>query len=249
MGALRTIVKSADSSSQVEEEVKEALAMLVELAQEKAVAAEKDIKLDLQTGKTTDNLSVPITKTIQSKVEYRAITATSSDIINDISASISEMFSGDAGILKGISGIVNNAFTAITGAGEGQESEVRIYNVVTEYPAIVRFDFYFWGRNTKAKSIMTQVKSAFACVGLKSAVDMSKLDYNTFLSLYSPILRKAFGDDQQKLKEMINESKEVYNMFNEKNNITPVKANTERIVQGLLNGNNLFKIPDIKIIN
>lgn len=249
MGALRNIVKSADSSSQVEEEVKEALAMLVELAQEKATAAEKDIKLDLQTGKTTDNLSVPITKIIQSKVEYRAITSTSSDIIDSISSSISEIFSGDAGILKGISGIANTALTAITGAGEGQESEVRIYNVVTEYPAIVRFDFYFWGRNTKAKSIMTQVKSAFACVGFKSAVDISKLDYNTFLSLYSPILRTAFGNDQQKLKEMINESKEVYNMFNEKNNITPVKADTERIVQGLLNGNNLFKVPDIKIIN
>lgn len=249
MGALRNIVKSADSSPQVEEEVKEALAMLVELAQEKATSAEKDIKLDLQTGKTTDNLSVPITKIIQSKVEYRALTSTSSDIIKDITSSIGEIFSGDGGILKGISGIANTALTAITGAGEGQESEVRIYNVVTEYPAIVRFDFYFWGRNTKAKSIMTQVKSAFACVGFKSAVDISKLDYNTFLSLYSPILRTAFGNDQQKLKEMINESKEVYNMFNEKHSIAPVKADTERIVQGLLNGNNLFKVPDIKIIN
>ncbi len=249
MGALRDIVKNADRSSQVEEEVKEALAMLVELAQEKAKSAEGDIKLDLQTGKTTDDLSVPITKIVQSKMEYRAITSTSSDIIKDIASSIGEIFSGDSGILNGISGIANTALTAITGAGEGQESEVRIYNVVTEYPAIVRFDFYFWGRNTKAKSIMTQVKSAFACVGIKSAVDISKLDYNTFLSLYSPILRTAFGNDQQKLKEMINESKEVYNMFNEKNNIAPIKANTERIVQGLLNGKNLFKIPDIKIIN
>lgn len=249
MGALRNIVKSADSSSQVQEEVKEALAMLVELAQEKAKSAEGEIKLDLQTGKTTDDLSVPITKVIQSKMEYRAITSNSSDIISSITSSISEMFSGDAGILKGISGIANTALTAIVGAGEGQENEVRFYNVVTEYPAIVRFDFYFWGRNTKAKSIMTQVKSAFACVGFKSAVDVSKLDYNTFLSLYSPILRSAFGSDQQKLKEMINESKEVYNMFNEKNNLAPVKADTDRITQGILTGNNLFKLPDLNSIN
>lgn len=249
MGALRNIVKSADSSPQVEEEVKEALAMLVELAQEKAKSAEGEIKFDLQTGKTTDDLSVPITKVIQSKMEYRAITSNSSDIISSITSSISEMFSGDAGILKGISGIANTALTAIVGAGEGQENEVRFYNVVTEYPAIVRFDFYFWGRNTKAKSIMTQVKSAFACVGFKSAVDVSKLDYNTFLSLYSPILRSAFGSDQQKLKEMINESKEVYNMFNEKNNLAPVKADTDRITQGILTGNNLFKLPDLNSVN
>lgn len=90
MGVLRSIVKSADNSSQVEEEVKEALAMLVELAQEKAVSAEEKIKLDLQTGKTTDDLSVPITKVIQSKTEYRALTSTSSsDLVESISSSIS----------------------------------------------------------------------------------------------------------------------------------------------------------------
>lgn len=249
MGALRNIVKSADSSPQVEEEVKEALAMLVELAQEKAKSAEGEIKFDLQTGKTTDDLSVPITKVVQSKMEYRAITSNSSDIIGSITSSIREMFNGDAGILNGISGIANTALTAIVGAGAGQESEVRFYNVVTEYPAIVRFDFYFWGRNTKAESIMKQVKSAFACVAFKSAVDISKLDYNTFLSLYSPILRSAFGSNPQKLKEMINESKEVYNMFNEKNSLAPVKADTDRITQGILTGNSLFKLPEINSIN
>lgn len=249
MGALRNIVKSADSSTQIGDEVKEALAMLVELAQEKAKSAEKEIKLNLQTGKTTDDLYVPITKIVQSKMDYRAITSTSSDIIGSITSSIKEMFNGDEGILKGISGIANTALTAITGTGEGQENEVSFYNVVTEYPAIVRFDFYFWGRNIKAKAIMTQVKSAFACVAFKSAVDMSKLDYNTFLSLYSPILRSAFGNNPQKLKEMINESKEVYNMFNEKNSLAPVKADTDRITQGILTGNSLFKLPEINSIN
>lgn len=250
MGALRSIVKSADSSSQVEEEVKEALAMLVELAQEKAVSAEEKIKLDLQTGKTTDDLSVPITKVIQSKAEYRALTSSSSDdLVESISSSIGEMFNGNGGILSGISKIANTALTAITGAGEGQESETRIYNVVTEYPAIVRFDFYFWGRNTKAKSIMTQVKSAFACVGYKSAVDMSKLDYNTFLALYSPILRSAFGSDEQKLKEMIKESKEVYDMFNAKNNIIKlIDIDINKTVSEIITGSNLLKAPDIRII-
>lgn len=248
MGALRNIVKSVDSSSQVEEEVKEDLAVFVELADQKAKTAEEAIKFDLQTGKTTDDLSVPITKVIQSKVEYRAITAESSNIIQDITSSISEMFTGDSGILNGISKIANTAMDAIVGAGVGEESEIRFYNVVTEYPAIVRFDFYFWGRNTRAKSIMTQVKSAFACVGYKSAVDISKLDYNTFLSLYSPILRSAFGSDQQKLKEMINESKEVYNMFNEKNNIAPIKVNTDRIVRDLADSNNMFRLPSLDYV-
>lgn len=259
MGALRNIVSSADSSSQVEEEVKEALSILVGLAQEKANSAEDQIKLDLQTGKTTDSLSVPITKVIDSRTEYRAVTESSaSDIITDIADSISKMFSGDTGIINGIASIANNALTGIMGSGEGQESEIHFYNVVTEYPAIVRMDFYFWGRNTKAQGIMSQVKSAFACVGYKSAVDMSALDFNTFLALYGPVLKAAFGDDQTKLKEMINESKEVYNMFAGQNstvqtgilNATPNIADidTDKIVQRMIADNRKYQLPPIHVI-
>lgn len=246
MGALRNIVKSADSSQQVADEVKEALAMLVELAEQKAISAEEKIKLDLKTGKTTDDLTVPITKVIRSQTEYRAITASSpTNLIDDIKSSIGEMFNGNAGILNGIAGIAKTALTSITGTGLGQESEVRFYNVVTEYPAIVRFDFYFWGRNIKAKAIMSQVKNAFACVAYKSAVDITKLDYNTFLSLYAPVLNAAFGSDQTKLKEMIKESKEVYNMFNGKMDSTALLNDDDKVAKQMLSNMKSFKLPDI----
>lgn len=238
MGALRDIVKSADTSSQVEEEVKEALSILVGLAQEKSKSAEAEIKLDLQTGRTPDALSVPITRVIDSRTEYRAVTESSpSDLITDIADSLGKMFSGDAGIINGIASIAQTALAGIMGNGEGQESEARFYNVVTEYPAIVRLDFYFWGRNTKAKGIMSQVKSSFACVGYKSAVDMSKLDFNTFLSLYGPVLKTAFGDDQTKLEKMIDEAKTVYSMFADKHGISNAMKNiadTGTIVQKII---------------
>ena len=247
MGALRDVVKNLDSSSQVSQEIKEALAMLVELAQEKANTAEGNIKLDLQTGKTTDDLTVPITKVMQSKNEYRAMTSTSSDIIGDISDSIGTIFTGDKNILKGIFGIAETALKAIAGAGEGQENQTRFYSVVTEYPAIVRFDFYFWGRNTKCESIMKQIQTAFACVGYKSAVDVSKLDYNTFLALYAPILKKAFGDNEEKLKDMIKESKEVYDMF--KVNAAPVNIDASRIANAIMDDSVKGVIPSDKRIN
>ncbi|MCH5210754.1 MAG: hypothetical protein J1F01_07300 [Oscillospiraceae bacterium] len=249
MGKLNDVVTKADNSTTVGEEVKEALAVLVNLAQEKAKSAEESIKLDLKTGKTDDNLTVPITNVVQSKSEYRAITETSSGkLIEDISSSIGEMFSGDKGILRGISNLVKTTLETIIGVGEGRESETHFYSVVAEYPAIVRYDFYIWGRNTKAKAIKTQLKSAFACVGYKSAVDMSKLDYNTFLTLYSPILNAAFGNDQKKLKEMIDESKKIYNMFNSKNGIALVDANTDKIVQEISAGKNIYKLPEVRVI-
>lgn len=234
MSKLRKIVNEADISKDVEEEVKEALSMLYNLSGEKIKSAEATIKENLLNGKTYDDLYVPITKIITHTTDCRAITTNSSDIINDITKSVGELFNGNEGILNGISGIIDTAITAIVGAGEGQEHEKNIYNVVTEYPAIVRLDFYIWGHNTKAKSIMSQVKSAFACVAFKSAVDISKLDFNTFLALYAPVLKQAFGNDKSKVKQMIAEAKEVYDMFNTKNNIPKPIVDIDKITKEIV---------------
>lgn len=48
--------------------------------------------------------------------------------------------------------------------------------------------------------IMEKIENSLACVAVKSAVDISKLAFNDFLSLYGQILKKAFGDDEQEIK-------------------------------------------------
>jgi hypothetical protein len=215
MGTVRDIVRSVDNTQGVSAEIKESLGLLMSLAEAKGNAYEGSIKQDLTTGKMGDSLTVSITKVIQSRTEFRAITKNGTDkIVDEIKKSMGNLFSGDSKILDGISGIVNTAFTAIMGAGEGQEAEVRTYSVVTEYPAIVRFDFAFWGRNIQAQSIKNYMENVFSCVAYKSAVDVSKLAFNDFLSLYGPVLRAAYGNEQTKLKEMIQQAKEVYSMFN-----------------------------------
>ncbi|WP_416861321.1 hypothetical protein [Helicobacter ganmani] len=40
---------------------------------------------------------------------------------------------------------------------------------------------------------MEKIENSLACVAVKSAVDISKLAFNDFLSLYGQILKKAFG--------------------------------------------------------
>lgn len=66
---------------------------------------------------------------------------------------------------------------------------------------------------------MEKMENSLACVAVKSAVDISKLAFNDFLSLYGPILKKAFGDDEQEIKALLNEAKEIYSMLKENSNI------------------------------
>ncbi len=214
MGVVRDIVKTVDQTSAVTGEVKETLGILMKLAEAKGKVFEETIKEDLITGKTWDNLTISITKNTGQRIEYRAVTSIgTTKIIDEIKTSMSNLFSGDGKILEGIAGILSTALTAIMGAGEGEESEVRSYMVVPDYPSIVRYDFAFWGRNIRAQSIKQYMENVFTCVAYRSAVDMSKLQFNDFLSLYTPVLRKAFGDDQSKLKEMIMQAKEIYELF------------------------------------
>jgi len=214
MGQLRDIVNAADNTKGVADEVRETLGILRSLAEAKGEAYKEKIESDLKSGKTGDDLTVSITKIIDKRTQYRAVTKTgTTKIVDEVKKSLVSLFSGDGRILDGISGIVNSAFTAIMGAGEGQEVEVTYYSVVAEYPAIIRFDFAFWGRNIHAQSIKNYMENVFTCVAYKSAVDVTKLAFNDFLALYGPILKAAYGADESKLKEMVQQAREIYSLF------------------------------------
>ena len=234
MGVLIDVVKDLEHNPQVSDEIKEALALLVELAKEKAYTGECEIKIDLQTGKTPDDIIVPINKILKNITEYRVISETSGNIIDEIYKSLGYIFIGNSKILKSISEVVKTALDIIVGAQEGQEYQTHFCCVVAEYPAIMRFDFYFWGRNTRCESILKYIKTAFACVCYKSVVDVSKLDFSSFLVLYAPILKRAFDNNESMMKGMIEETKEIFKLFNV--NIDPKDADVSRIANAIIEG-------------
>lgn len=221
MSVLRNVISQADNTPAVTAEIKEALALLMKLAEAKAQQFKSAIETDLTTGKMGDTLEVSITKVLGSRIEFRAVVQSDlAGIAGKIAESLTPMFSGTGDtvtkVINGVASIVDDALKAIMGAGEGTETEVQSYAITTEYPAIVRFDFAFWGRNIAAESIKKYAENAFACVAYKSAVDITKLDYNTFLAVYAPVLNRAFGDDPKTLDEMISKARDIYKQFNPK---------------------------------
>lgn len=217
MGVVRDIVKKADNTTAVAEEIKENLNVLMSLAETRANLFREEIEKDLITGKTIDDLTVPITKVVARQIQYRAITADgTSKVLDEMKESIGGMISSGGSaqsIVNGIASIATSALDTILGCGEGEEQVVKTYLVVADYPAIVRFDFAFWVRTVRASSIRAHMEQVLSCVAYKSAVDVSKLEFNDFLTLYGPVLRGAFGDDYSSIKKMITEAQEIYELF------------------------------------
>lgn len=216
MSVIRDIINQVDNTDQKAAEIRENLKILMSLAESRAQIFEDEIQLDLKTGKTSDDLTVPITKVVTKQVQYRATSSEkTSDVLGELSSAIQSMISDSSasGIVNGVAKIANSALSTIMGVGQGEEQVVKLYSVVTDYPAIVRFDFAFWARKIEAESMKKYCETALACVAYKSAVDVTKLAFNDFLALYGPILNEGFGSDPAKMMEMIKQAKEVYSMY------------------------------------
>lgn len=214
MSTIREVIKTADQAQGVADEVKESLRIIMDMAQAKADLFDEQIEKLLIAGKTVDNLDVPITKVMKKHKEYRAIVEKGkTDIGKEILESFKQIFTGGEGIAKGIVGILETAFQTMMGAGQGVEGVTDDYEVLAEYPAIVRYDIKIWYRNIEAKAITKYMENAYAITAVKSVVDTTKLTFHDFIAFYGPVLRKAFGDDETKIKQFLKEAKEIYELF------------------------------------
>ena len=220
MSLLQEVVSTADASSDVEDAVKESLSFLLALAESKAKVFEQAIEKDLDSGRTFDSLTVPVTRVLKRRTEYRAITAhTTTNALDAISSAIVDMV-GDPSlelIAGGIAGVANDILSTVIGVGAGQERAMTGYTVAPIFPAIVRFDFGFWARGVSSQAIRRHTESAITCVVYESAVNVFKLTLNEFLAIYASVIAKAYpGNDNMVDKiAMISQAKELYMLISE----------------------------------
>lgn len=234
MGVLQDVVKKFDTSEQQKAEVNETLNLLVELAEAKAEHCKKEIEENLSVGRllgkdgSTQSLFFPISSVKNAKVEYRCITQnTLTDLINDISASITDMIDDHTakGIVTGISNIINASLKPLLGLSSGSEQFASSTSTFIEgtgvAASIVRFDCMIWGRAIQTESIKKNMSSTFACVAYKSVVDISKISFDDFRSVYTPFLESSTINNPI---ELIKQAKEIYNLLDGGSNLPKNKA-------------------------
>ena len=219
MAKLREMISSVDQSKETEREIGEQLKILTSLGESKVTIFRGEIEASLKDGKTTDDLKVPITKVLGTYEEYRAYTKRNQkDLVNNVISSFKTMFNGGTQIADGIGSLISKSLSVLLGAGSGEELMKKEYFVIVEYPAIIRYDVAMWTRNITVKSLQERAENIIACVAYKSAVDVTKLDFNTFLGCYANVLQESFGSDKDNIKKMIQESAEVYGLFQKSSN-------------------------------
>jgi len=208
MGMLQDAVNSFDKSKENAEAVSATLDLMVELTKTKAEVFKNQIEDSLNRGRilgkgdSTDSLYFPISSVKDSRIEYRCTTTdTPTDLIDTVGNAISGMISDHSAgnIVKGISTIIDSGLKTIMGLSEGMEQYSSTTSTFIDGSGIavniVRFDTIIWGRTVKASSIKDTIKTTLACVAYKSVVDVSKLNFDDFRSVYAPVMEASGETD------------------------------------------------------
>ena len=231
MSKLSDVISAAEKSTSVTDDVRESLRALKSRTEGKLQQLQTELDTMLKSSRAADGLTVPITKRAGTYAEARAITKQTSDVPQKVREAIEKMFSDHSatgtGIVTGMAKIATQALDTLLSAGEGAEKEALAYMVVPDRPAIIRYDFACWNQNVAAQAVREHCKSALACVIYRSEVDVGKLSFSDFLTLYAPVLNAAFGSDQAKLQEMIGEAKKTYDQFKQSCHMDGAGGNAE----------------------
>ncbi len=216
MERLRDIMRQADNTNVPTAEVKEALNLLYELALEKAKTFEREIDDSLKIDSSGESPTFPVSMKLASRYIMRNTTEQkiNEGIIPKIMEILVTIINGaEENIISGIAKLINMGLSTVTkAAAVGEAIPLQEFYIVREGSEIIRIDLIYWCRSITAPAIMKYGEKTIVCTVVKSGVDLSKIDYNAFLSSYSAqLVRCAFSNEE--LQEEIAEISKIYSVF------------------------------------
>lgn len=226
MSTIRDAIDTIDPTMDKAKEAKELLQLLNELASEKSNLYQTSIAQSLRTAGTPENKTVPISAELLSQNDIRVITSSTpnDDITKAISEGLKSILVGTKdGIIDGIIKLVDTGINTVLGCAEGQEREGTFYGITTDGMSIVRLDMMYWSRNITASGLTKYAEKSVVCATKKSSVDLGKVDFNTFLSVYRDQLAK-FKMSEDDIMEEIKHAKKIYKLLTDKEDLLSSNA-------------------------
>ncbi|MBK1686668.1 hypothetical protein [Rubrivivax gelatinosus] len=218
MGAIRKLIDDFDSSKEQGQMQRELVENLARLAESKAEFFELQISTNLRTAGSPDNQTVPVEAVLNSETYTHAIASDSVSKIGDsVSSALKSFCSGGKDeILTGVGNLITDALTVFLGSGGASTGTKKQYYVLTEGWSVVRVDLMAWYLEVQAQSIRSTMQKASAFVVVKSAVDLSKIRFNTFLNIYRGQLASMKLKDDQ-INTALDEARTIYDRFQRSN--------------------------------
>lgn len=219
MGAIKSFIDGLDSSKPEYNEQKELIEALAQLADAKADSFALQIEKYIAEADSEYNKSLPVESWIDTTKETHAISTDSVEIVKQVTDGIKKFVKPSSNdqdkatnIIDGVGDLLGTAVEAFLGTGSASDDKLERMVVYLSGFGVERLDFKVWKREITGSGIKTKVSKVTAFVGVRSAVDLSKIKLNTFLILYGKQLA-AMGYDETKLEEAIDAAKRILGKF------------------------------------
>lgn len=195
MGSLTKLINDLDGAKDDEQEQKERLQILLELAKSKI----NTFKVELDEGFANPGLinktQIPGTRSIRYISQYHVATKNefNTQVSDHLTHAIDAFFSiGDGdnkkSVQEGLKQIIQTGLSGFIGSTEAGESLDRMYFVVPENNAFVRVDVACWKYHFEQHKILSQSDTAVAYVLCKSVIDHTQITLDELIYLVTQAL-------------------------------------------------------------
>lgn len=230
MGFINDIINELDKSKENYDEMKENLDLLVSLAEAKSYKFERDLESDLKIGKVESDstLFIPVTHISGKMTQYRCMSSISSgELIDKVTKSVTDIFKAGTAesVINGTAAVVSSVIDAFSGVAAGSEQRTSVCTLGLDgNPAalsVVRTDFVIWCRKLSSVALKSKMDSALCCVAYKSIVDVPKMNFDDFRSVYAQVLNFSGEMDTAQILKAIEDAKKIFKALGGKVEDTP----------------------------
>jgi hypothetical protein len=216
VASIGSIIKSFDGSDELAQTQREVVESLSKLGEARADYFDLTLKEKLRTAGQEGNPTVPISSILASTRQVRAYSSTSAgSIAEEIKKALQGFVQGTAdGIIDGVTTLISSALTIFLGEASASTGTISDYYVMTSGLSVLRVDLMAWYQNVTAKSIYTKMERVSAFIAVKSVVDLSRVDFFTFLYLYEQQLITGKVPPSE-VSKAIEEAKKIYKSYQE----------------------------------
>jgi hypothetical protein len=224
MTQAQSVVESIDKADAKGKDASELLDVLIGLAQAKADMFKMEIQQNLRTAGTQDNPTIPIESILDDTTEIRAMTT---DSIDHLGTTVAEALGGFIGsgfdiasgqteggiknIVSNIGSLISAGLKVFLGQSSGSENIMHRYYVLQQGFALVRVDLKCWSREVKAEALREKTQKIVVYVATRSSIDLTKVRFNTFLSVYQQQLSGTLSKDE--VKAALKDAKEIFDLY------------------------------------
>lgn len=216
MTFVRDVIKSFDNSDESGQLQKETVQALAALGDSKAEVFKMQIQQSLLSAGDGTNKTIPISSIVRQFSDVRAYSSSEAGNLGQVVKKTLNTFlnASKESIVDGIGSLISETLSVFLGTASASTGTVEEYYVAVEGLSVVRVDMRAWYLNVNAKSIQSKMERVVAVVGVKSVVDLAKIDFSTFLNLYQQQLIQS-GNTPEERKAALEEVKRIYKDFKE----------------------------------